>query len=411
MTKNFLHAFPQPDDLRKWHKGKKFPPARETNAHIHTPASFSAFGSIEQIFVIAAKEGIEVLGINDFYTADGYEPFHDLAVKQNIFPLFSIEFIGLLREEQQKGIRVNDPENPGRTYLCGKGLDFPFHLPGPFSVILEKVKEESQRQIRQMIEKLNVHASSAGLDMVWDYDTIRSAFAEKLVRERHLARAVRSAVWKTAATPGEQRTLLQRLFSGVDPKANVNSAAAVENEIRSRLLKAGGPAFVGEDPEAFLEIGQVKSIIHAAGGLPCYPVLLDNRQGEMTAFEQDWPALMDKLRNLGIGLVEMIPLRNDAAVLERFVRLFHRNNFVVTFGTEHNTPDLIPLTIRSRDGNVLDDDLRHIGYEGACVVAAHQYCRARGMKGYTGEDGQPRMEQKQAFAELGRAVIDRFFTQ
>ncbi len=44
----------------------------KVNGHIHTPYSFSAFHSMEQPFVMAREEGIAVLGINDFYTMDGY---------------------------------------------------------------------------------------------------------------------------------------------------------------------------------------------------------------------------------------------------------------------------------------------------------------------------------------------------
>ena len=81
---------------------------------------------METIFRMATDENIAVLGINDFFVTDGYEAFHNGSLKNKIFPLFNIEFIGLLKEEQKKGIRINDPNNPGRIYFCGKGLDYPF---------------------------------------------------------------------------------------------------------------------------------------------------------------------------------------------------------------------------------------------------------------------------------------------
>src|SRR5210317_2027764 len=100
----------------------------KVNSHIHTPYSFSAFRSIEEAFAMAEKEGIQVLGINDFFVTDGYSEFNETAEKYRIYPLFNIEFIGLLKEEQEKGIRVNDPGNPGRMYFCGKALDYPVSL-------------------------------------------------------------------------------------------------------------------------------------------------------------------------------------------------------------------------------------------------------------------------------------------
>jgi len=54
-------------------------PVTETltvNAHLHTPYSFSAFTDIRQIFEMAQKENIAVLGINDFFVTDGYDSFY-----------------------------------------------------------------------------------------------------------------------------------------------------------------------------------------------------------------------------------------------------------------------------------------------------------------------------------------------
>ena len=90
---------------------------------IFTPLIHSVhFLTWNTIFSLAKAEDIAVLGINDFFVADGYKAFKNGSVQNRIFPLFNIEFIGLLREEQKKGNRINDPNNPGRIYFCGKGL-------------------------------------------------------------------------------------------------------------------------------------------------------------------------------------------------------------------------------------------------------------------------------------------------
>ncbi|MBR3745046.1 MAG: hypothetical protein IKN31_08130, partial [Bacteroidales bacterium] len=44
----------------------------DVNAHLHTPYSFSAFDSIPQAAQMAADQGVKVVGINDFYSMDGY---------------------------------------------------------------------------------------------------------------------------------------------------------------------------------------------------------------------------------------------------------------------------------------------------------------------------------------------------
>ena len=118
---SFLKSFPDKEQLLKFSNQEVY----DINGHIHTPFSFSAFENIPQIFKMAKEEGIKAVGINDFIVTDGYQPFHDEAINAGVYPLFNIEFMGLLKEEQANGIKVNDPSNPGRTYFSGKGLDFP----------------------------------------------------------------------------------------------------------------------------------------------------------------------------------------------------------------------------------------------------------------------------------------------
>ena len=93
----------------------------DVNAHIHTPYSFSAFSSVEEALDHAAAEGVKVVGINDFYSTDGYGAWKAGCAARGLFPLFGIEFISLNAADQAAGLRVNDPNNPGRTYISGKG--------------------------------------------------------------------------------------------------------------------------------------------------------------------------------------------------------------------------------------------------------------------------------------------------
>ena len=84
-----------------------------------------------------------------------------------------------------------------------------------------------------------------------------------------------------------ERKNLKILYGGKDSMVNINHAAALEGEIRNQLLKSGGVAFVKEDPKAFLELDDVVQIITEAGGIPTYPVLLDDKSGNYTEYEED----------------------------------------------------------------------------------------------------------------------------
>lgn len=375
------------------------------NGHIHTPYSFSAFSDIDEIVSLALKEDVTCLGINDFFVADGYDAFHEGTFNHGIFPLFNIEFIGLMKDEQKKGIRINDPNNPGRCYFCGKGLDYPFHVDQADRKKLETIIDLSQEQIKAMIAKLNSLFADIGCDIKLNYADIKSQLAKKLVRERHLAKAVRLAVIDKYPDSSSQTEVFSALFNGTSPKSSLTDIPAFENEIRSRLLKSGGRAFVEEDESTFLPIDDIAGIIIRAGGIPCYPLLLDDANGNYTEFESSFPDLLKELSARNIGCIELISGRNDASHLDRLVRFFNDAGFVILMGTEHNTPQIIPLTCDTRGGVPLSPEMKKIAYEGACVIAAHQYYRARGKQGYINESGLPAKHERENFARLGNAII------
>ena len=409
--KNFLADFPSLDVISKEMKGISFPEYREANGHIHTPYSFSAFKALDIAFKMAVEEKIAVLGINDFYVTDGYNAFHEGCRINKIFPLFNIEFIGLLKEEQKQGIRINDPNNPGRIYFSGKGLDYPFQVGWMQKRQLRAVKKDSQAQIKAMIVKLNHLIEHSKPSIKLSYEEIKKEYAHELVRERHIAKALRELAITISERADEQLQFLENLYGGKKSKTGLSNFAALENEIRSNLLKSGGAAFVEEDENSFLELKKIIKIIIKAGGIPCYPVLLDDPQGRFTEFESDPEKLYTSLKRLGVECIELIPGRNDFTILKNFVEFFHKKGFIITFGTEHNTPEMLPLTVSSRGSKPLDETLKKIAWEGACVIAAHQYLRADGRQGYVLPDGTHSIEQRRELTNLGQLVIEYFINK
>jgi hypothetical protein len=218
-------------------------------------------------------------------------------------------------------------------------------------------------------------------------------------------------ILRNFSTPGEQVIFLEKLYSGKKSKSGISDNAALENEIRSNLLKSGGAAFVEEDENSFMELKKIMRIIIKAGGIPCYPVLLDDPTGKCTEFESDPERLHTSLSQLGIGCIELIPGRNDFNILKNFVEFFHNKGYIITFGTEHNTPEMIPLTVTTRGNIPLDDSLKNIAWEGACVIAAHQYLRADGRQGYVLPDGTHSAKQKRELTKLGKLVIEYYLNK
>ncbi len=376
------------------------------NAHLHTPYSFSSFETLTDALDRALRENVQIVGINDFYTTRGYEQWDHECRRRRLYPLFNIEFISLNKEDQAVGIRVNDPNNPGRTYLSGKGLYCPPVLPEPYASQLAEVVAETDKQVRQMCGKLNdlLREHEAGFEL--DIDWIEKNLTQGSIRERHLAKALRLKATEHFGGDTDRITsFFERIFGGRPLQADLNNVAAVENEIRSKLLKAGGPAFVAEDPKAFLPMEDVRRIILAAGGIPTYPFLADDAKGGFTDFEQDVKKTAQILKERRIYSVEFITTRNSIEVLEAYAGYLHEQGFVVTFGSEHNTPAMEPILLSARGGRPLTPKLKAINYAGACVIAAHQEALNRGFEGYTSHEGMPSLAKRNLFIQEGNRLI------
>ena len=424
---NWLTKFPGKEKLLKLYPYRGTDPPLKVNNHIHTPYSFSAFQDIEESVQMAAKEDVRVLGINDFYVTDGYNEFIRVCMKHGVFPLLNIELIGISREEQRNGIRVNDPNNPGRTYISGKGLAYPVNLPEDQQKKLERVVEESNRQVAEMIDLLNGWLFKQGVEITLSVDEIMQHHAFSLLRERHVAKAMRLKLEEKAENDTHFDRLLRKVYGGDPWEVHGDDIAGLEDELRARLLKSGAPAFVPEDERAFLSLDDILELIRDAGGIPTYPLLLDGAGGRVTEFEADPEQLRKVLEDRNIHSIEFIPLRNSYEKLKEYSAYFYEHGFVVSFGTEHNTTAMKPITVTCKGNTPLDEELMRISYNGTAYVAAHQYLTARegnAVQPKTGENtsnGNPplenasggnasrRISNRERMENLGHAVIQHYF--
>lgn len=382
----------------------------KVNAHMHTPYSFSAFNDIDDALDRAVAEDVRVVGINDFYTTEGYQEWTDGCAKRHLFPLYGIEFISLNEEDQKVGLRVNDPANPGRTYLSGKGLSYPFKLNEPYATMLTDVREEANRQVEAMCEKMNLLLVQKGCGFTLDIAQIKRDLTKGMIRERHLAKALRIQVYRACDNNESQiRQMFVLLFDGKELKSALEDFAGVENEIRGNLLKAGGAAFVPEEAAAFLPMKAVQDIIIAAGGIPTYPFLADDANGGYTDFEDDLERVATQLTGRGFHSVEFITTRNDVHLLEKYADYLYNQGFVVTFGTEHNTPAMEPIELFARGGVALTERLSEINFRGACLIAAHQHLVKQGLNGYIDQNGYADRIKRHEMEALGAQLFAELY--
>jgi hypothetical protein len=268
-------------------------------------------------------------------------------------------------------------------------------------------------RMRLMADRLREGFAGAGLATALTGDTIAEEVAERagvprdwvVLQERHVARAFQEAVF-LVVPPDRRSSLLERAFGG-PTVVGVEDPVAVQGEIRSRLMKAGRPAFVSESPVSFADAYR---LVLEMDGIPCYPTLADGVD-PICPWEMPAATLAERILARGIHAAELIPIRNRPAIVDEYVAAFRSAGIIVTAGTEHNTPERIPLEPRCVDGSMPSETARDIFWEGTCVIAAHQHLRSEGRPGFVDRDGVPNAGFPDAearirwFAELGAGII------
>jgi hypothetical protein len=383
------------------------------NAHLHLPPNFSAFETVEQAVELAEAENVRVLGASNYYDYHVYGEFAQRCRQKGIAPLFGIEIIAKIDALMDAGIKINDPGNPGKMYICGKGITEFEVLNRKAQILLNIIRGNDGERMAGMTAKLAEVFTEAGLETELDEEAVKKQIVARhgspmetvYLQERHIAQAFQEAVFERV--PAEQRTEFWTRLFGVAPKSAPDDAVGLQNEIRSHLMKAGKPAYL---PETFVSFEQAFRLILALGGIPCYPVLADGAS-PFCAYEAVPDALVPATQARNIHAAEFIPIRNSPEVLTRYVTAFRNAGFVVTAGTEHNTRDLLPITPTCVNGEPIPESINAIFREGACVVLAHQHLRQKGEMGFIDENGEPNPNYPDAdsriaaFAEMGAALL------
>ena len=372
------------------------------NTHIHLPPNFSAFESVAQAVSLAAAQGISVLGANNYYDFDVYTEFAARARENAIFPQFGLEIICLIDTLQASGIKLNDPGNPGKLYLCGKGMTGFHPLSEEAAALLQTIRDADSERMALVVAVLETLFADCAVPTYLTAKAIRQRIASRYgaplktiyLQERHVAQAFQEVLFEKMIA--EARPYFLEALFDTPSKSNPADAAAVQNEIRSHLLKSGKPAYV---PETFVGFDHAYRLLLALDSIPSYPVLADGAS-PLTTYEESPDALAADLRARGIPAAEFIPNRNAPGVLSHYVHTLRDAGLLITAGTEHNTPELIPLAPTCLGGEAIPEDVQKIFWEGTCIVAAHQHLTEKALPGFApGSD-------LDEFRALGESVME-----
>ena len=289
------------------------------NTHLHVPPNFSAFTTVEDAVETSAREGVKVIGTSNFHDFGVYDRFEAAARQHGLAPLFGLEFISLLEDEQRNGVKINDPGNPGRAYICGKGIPAPADLSAASKAFMATAKASNESRTSEMVELIGGLFAAAGLPLDVTYQSIVDVIAERaqvpaewvVLQERHVALGFQVALFE-ALPPDGRAVILAKVYSTA-PKADQDDAVATQGELRSRLMKAGCAGFVEETPVPFTD---ALAFIRGLGAITVYPTLADGVI-PMCGYEDPVEDLIERMGGHDIYGAELIPVRNTPQMVEK----------------------------------------------------------------------------------------------
>ncbi len=372
-------------------------PRRGTNGHIHTSESFSVFRSPSEAVWQAAREGLAVLGINDHYTVAGHEEFRRACEVAGIAAGFSLEAVAMDREAAEAGLKLNDPDNPGRIYLCGKGVTRVPSESSPEMQNLARMRSALERRNREITGKVGkLFQDRLGvIGPTWE--NVVALTPRGNATERHVAYAVLLRLRELATKQGKPLAEIMAVCAGTAPPAGGDDAT-LQIFLRAKLLKAGAPCYVPEDADAFVSVADLRRIFLAFGSIPTYPVL----GNPVLSGEQNIESLLDRLEGMGFYAVEVIPTRNTRERLREIVFAAERRWWPVFNGTEHNTPETRPLL----DPFALDPEFEPWFRQSTALLLGHQRLVAQGEPGFVDLEGRPTISDPKArfehFSQAGQ---------
>lgn len=376
------------------------------NTHVHLPPNFSAFATVEDAVAAAVSQGVRALGISNFFDQQVYARVAEVLRGTGILALYGLEFITRIDDLAEAGVRINDPANPGRMYLCGKGIA-PFKpKTADAASIAARIRAGNDRRAAEMVARLSAWFARSGLSNDLSAESIAEDVSRRgnvpvewvSLQERHIAMAFQQALGELGEA--ERAAVMERAYGGPS-EVDLNDAVALQGEIRGRLIKVGTAGFV---PEVSLGFAEAYHYVLAMQGIPTYPTLADGAS-PICPFEASPAALAAELRRRGIHAAELIPNRNTTAQIDAYVNAFSEAGMIVMAGTEHNTLARIPFQVCAVDGAISTTSMQAF-WEGTCVVAAHQYLTEHGRPGFVDADGARTEASVAELIAIGARLIE-----
>lgn len=322
--------------------------AEDTNNHVHTTYSFSAYSPTAAIWK-AYQSGLATVGIVDHDSVSGAREFIEagdiLGITTTVGAEIRLSFAGTPLE----GRTLNNPDEPTVAYVACHGV--PHSQIDRFDELLSEIRRRRNVRNREQVNKLNAVLSGSGISLDFDEDVVPVSMNADggSVTERHilyaLARKIEAAVGR-----GEPLIafLENRLGLAVSGRARdllldtsyEHYAFDVLNVLKSELV----PKFFVAGGADSMPVGEIVPKLREMGIIPTYCYLGDvgeSPTGDKKAqkFEDDYlEELFPVLRSLGFEAVAYMPSRNTEEQLDRVMKDCAEFGFMEISGEDINQP-------------------------------------------------------------------------
>ncbi|MBN1246209.1 MAG: hypothetical protein JXC32_01060 [Anaerolineae bacterium] len=279
------------------------PPADEVaNMHCHTFFSFNGYGySPTGLAWLAKRRGYKLMGIVDFDILDAVDEWLRVADMLALRASTGMETRAYLPEFAAR--EINSPGEPGITYHMGIGF-------------ASSQVPEGEAMAQRIIDTMRRRAVDRNLDLIARVNSFLDPVAVDYERdvlpltpagnptERHICLAY---VTVAAATVHDPVHFWAAKLDVPEAKvaAVIDHGPAIQNLVRSKLMKRGGVGYVQPGPDTFPPIDEVNKMIAACGALPTITWLDGTSEGEQAAEE-----LFDLMIDKGAVALNIVPDRN-----------------------------------------------------------------------------------------------------
>jgi hypothetical protein len=369
------------------------------NLHCHTFFSYNAYGySPSALAWLAKQQGYKFMGIVDFDVVDGVEEFLAACELIGVRACAGIESRVFIPEFSTR--EINSPGEPGVYYYMGIGFTSQ-GVPPEAAWIINRMRQRAETRNLDMLSRLKTHMA---LDIDYARDVLPLTPAGNATERHMLAAITHAAELQITDLHNYWADILG--LTGEETREVIANKAHFHNQIRAKLMKAGGIGYIQPGSDTFPTVEEMNRLVIACNALPCAAWLDGLSTGEQ-AVEELLQILMEK----GVVALNIIPDRNwnvpdpeerlkKVHNLYEVVRLAHSLDLPLIVGTEMNSPGQRWVD----DFNALElEPLRQQFIDGAYFIYGHTILQRAANLGYLSpwaKSNLPSRRERNAFYTL-----------